>query len=222
MPPAAQQFTPSQILEAGRRAEAEGRTEYAVQFYRHLIDHHGGAPEAEAAHDALVLIQARRPGGETPPAASVNGAQFKPGPPPVPAQDRPARLGSSGISLALLGADRPLPLMVPAPRNGYRTGRVIARLLTWAGGSSLLAGVAATSALLFAPHLLSSIPEAVVEWLSQPMVAPAVAVGGVLAMLFGQLARAMLDSANAACDMAATTRAQAEHQADAIAVQSRD
>ena len=65
MPPAVQQYTPSQILEAGRRAEAEGRTEYAIQFYRHLIDSHAGAPEAEAAHDALVLIQARR-GTETP------------------------------------------------------------------------------------------------------------------------------------------------------------
>jgi hypothetical protein len=86
----------------------------------------------------------------------------------------------------------------------------------------VLAGVAATSALLFAPQLLSSIPEAAVEWLSQPMVAPAVAAGGVVTMLLGQLTRALLDQANAACDMAATTRAQAEREADAIAVQSRD
>ncbi|HXF53512.1 MAG TPA: hypothetical protein VNK52_05250 [Hyphomicrobiaceae bacterium] len=218
MPPPAQQFTPSQILEAGRRAEAEGRTEYAIQFYRHLVDHHGSAPEAEAAHDALVLIEARRAGGGPPP---FNGAEFRPGPPPVPAADRPPRLGST-ISLGLVGVERPLPLILPAPRRAYRTGRLIARLLTWMGGGSVLAGVAANSALLFAPDLLARLPEVAVGWLFRPFVAPAMAGSGILAMLLGQLARAVLDSANATCDMAATTRAQAEHQADAIAIQSRD
>jgi hypothetical protein len=66
---------------------------------------------------------------------------------------------------------------------------------------------------MFAPHMLSAVPQTAGEWLSHPMVAPAAAAGGVLAMLFGQLARATLDQANAACDLAATTRAQTEHLA---------
>jgi hypothetical protein len=41
-------------------------------------------------------------------------------------------------------------------------------------------------------------------------------------MLLGQLARAVLEQANAACDLAATVRAEAEHRADTIAVQTRD
>jgi hypothetical protein len=222
MPPAVQQYTPSQILEAGRRAEAEGRTEYAIQFYRHLIDNHVGAPEAEAAHDALVLIQARRGGDTPPPPPGMNGAQVRGGPPPVPGEIRPARPG--GISLALLGAERPLPLALPARRNAYRTGRLIARLLTWAGGLTLLAAIAATAALKFAPNVLANVPQAqaVLEWLAHPILAPAAAAGGVLAMLAGQIARAVLEQANASCDLAATARAEAEHRADTIAVQARD
>ncbi len=222
MPPAVQQYTPSQILEAARRAEAEGRTEYAVKFYRHLIENHAGAPEAEAAHDALVLIQSLRAGDTPPPPPGVNGAQVRSGPPPVPGKDRPARPGA--ISLALLGAERPLPLALPARRNAYGTGRLIARLLTWIGGLTLLGAVAATAVLKFAPHLLASVPQAQValEWLAHPIIAPAAAAAGVAAMLLGQLARAVLEQANAACDLAATVRAEAEHRADTIAVQTRD
>lgn len=58
------QFTPAQILEAGQRAMAEGRTEYAVQFFRHLIEHYGATPEAGAARDALARL---RPGAEREP-----------------------------------------------------------------------------------------------------------------------------------------------------------
>ncbi len=47
------QFTPVQILEAGQRAFAEGRTEYATQFFKHLIDHYSDTPEAAVAREAL-------------------------------------------------------------------------------------------------------------------------------------------------------------------------
>jgi hypothetical protein len=53
-----QQFTPAQILEAGKRAEIEGRVEYAIQFYRHLTDHLPRSPEAMLARDALAKIGA--------------------------------------------------------------------------------------------------------------------------------------------------------------------
>ena len=47
------QFTPVQILEAGQRAFAEGRTEYATQFFKHLIDHYSDTAEAAVAREAL-------------------------------------------------------------------------------------------------------------------------------------------------------------------------
>jgi hypothetical protein len=69
------QFTAAQILEAGRRAEADGRLEYAIQFYRHLTDHHARAPEAVAAREGLSRLSNRRP-GDAPPA--MNGNHFPP------------------------------------------------------------------------------------------------------------------------------------------------
>jgi hypothetical protein len=213
MPPAAPQYTPSQVLEAGRRAEAEGRIDYAVQFYRHLTDHHASAPEAEAAHDALTVIYARR-AGEPAPAPAINGAQFRTGPPPVPAQARSAPQVPPAIAIAPLDAERLLPLILPEPQNAYRTGRILARLLTWAGGTVALAGLVTLPLLLLAPHVLAAVPWAG-DWLSLPILAPAALAGGVLAMLLGQLVRAVLDQANATCDLAATERAQAEHRAGA-------
>ena len=49
-------FTPAQLIDAGRRAEAEGRPDLAVQFYRHLTDNFTGAAETLEAHGALGRI----------------------------------------------------------------------------------------------------------------------------------------------------------------------
>jgi len=56
---AEQEFTADQVLQAGRRAEAEGRFDYALQFYRHLATHHGHAREAEEARRALGRLAER-------------------------------------------------------------------------------------------------------------------------------------------------------------------
>jgi hypothetical protein len=55
------QFTPAQLIESGRRAEAEGRLDLAVQFYRHLVEHFAEAVEAAEAHGALGRIGTVRP-----------------------------------------------------------------------------------------------------------------------------------------------------------------
>ena len=47
------QFTPQQVLEAGRRAEADGKRDYAVQFYQHVMVHHRSSAEAPEADAAL-------------------------------------------------------------------------------------------------------------------------------------------------------------------------
>lgn len=53
---ASPQFTPAQLIDAGRRAEGEGRLDLAVQFYRHLTEHFADAVEAAEAHGALGRI----------------------------------------------------------------------------------------------------------------------------------------------------------------------
>lgn len=70
-----QQFTPQQILEAGRRAEAEGRIEYAIQFYRHLTDHLARSPEAATARDYLERLGATvgPSPGPAPATSTMNG-----------------------------------------------------------------------------------------------------------------------------------------------------
>ena len=50
------QFTPVQVLQAARRAEAEGKMDYALQFYRHLVEHHGTTIEAQEAREGLFRI----------------------------------------------------------------------------------------------------------------------------------------------------------------------
>ena len=55
------QFTPVQILEAGQRAFAEGRSEYATQFFKHLIDHYSDTAEAAVAREAMAQVHAASP-----------------------------------------------------------------------------------------------------------------------------------------------------------------
>ncbi|HEX6001636.1 MAG TPA: hypothetical protein VFZ16_19910 [Hyphomicrobiaceae bacterium] len=51
-------FTPAQLIDAGRRAETQGRPDLAVRFYRYLTDHFAEAPETAVAHAALGRISA--------------------------------------------------------------------------------------------------------------------------------------------------------------------
>lgn len=50
------QFTSVQVLQAAKRAEAEGKMDYALQFYRHLVEQHGNTPEAQEAREGLFRI----------------------------------------------------------------------------------------------------------------------------------------------------------------------
>ncbi len=53
---AAPQFTPTQLIDAGRRAEADGRPDLAVQFYRHVTENFAEAAQAAEAYGALGRI----------------------------------------------------------------------------------------------------------------------------------------------------------------------
>jgi hypothetical protein len=245
------QFTAAQILEAGRRAEADGRVEYAVQFYRHLTDHHGRAPEAAAARDGLARLANRRP-AEPPP--QMNGHHPAPGPsagaadvlsgapqgvasagvappplpelarrsppPMVPATAPPQAVPASAqlptpqtgraIAISPVGP-RAVAAAVPPPADGYRMGRLLARLLTGVGWLTTASGVIALAlsvAALFVPAAAAALGSA------GKMLGPAASVGGILSGLtiifLGQVARALFDTANATRDLAAVERARSE------------
>lgn len=69
------QYSVSQILEAGRRAEMEKKLEFAQQFYQHITEYYPSAPEAGAAKEGLVRIAAQQ--------VIAPAGQGSPSPPPL-------------------------------------------------------------------------------------------------------------------------------------------
>jgi len=107
-----QQLTPPQLLEAGHRAEAQGRFDLAAQFYHYLTEHFVYTPEAAEARNGLGrLSTAGHALWQTANGAHANGAV------------RPQR--------------RPLI----TPRNYYRLGHALAWLLTTAGWCAVGGGL---------------------------------------------------------------------------------
>lgn len=110
---ASPQLTPDQLIDAGRRAEAEGRLDLAVQFYGHLAEHFADAVEAAEAHSAL---------------GRIGAAQF----PLRPWISRPQR-----------GAVRARRRPSGARRDPYRIGRALTVFFSILGGLLALTGLAA-------------------------------------------------------------------------------
>ncbi len=50
------QFSAAKVLEAAQQAEVGGNRDYAVQFYRHITEHHPQSPEAVSAQDGLARL----------------------------------------------------------------------------------------------------------------------------------------------------------------------
>ena len=204
-----QQFTPSQILDAGQRAEAEGRYDFALQFYRHLTAHYPHTREAAVAHEASQLLAQHRDDPRTGPPSGLARPEYA-NPNQSGRAAEPA--GRRGISLSPAGkaagaARAQSGFDPPPPRAQYRTGRALARLTTWLGGAMILTGVALLPIAVVNPRTFAGLP---IAGITTPTGFALAIAGGLLAMLAGQLARAMFDLANAGRDMAALTRARAE------------
>jgi hypothetical protein len=229
----APRFTPAQILEAGHRAEAEGRTEYAIQFFRHLMDHHPRAPEALLAREALQRL-------DPPRGASLNGAAAgaanPPPPPPVPPPGAMPGLAESLAEAApwpqpsMRGAPagpppkpaEPAPqraalppvIELPEPRRDYGLGRAMARLLSGFGWLQIVAGLLATATGvlgLFVPEARITPPSVpgIGAIGSLTLLGLAIVVPGLLFVFIGQVSRAIFDGANASRDLAQIARARA-------------
>src|SRR5436190_20031999 len=109
------QFTPRQLLDAGRRAEAEGSLDHAIQLYRHLTDHYAYTAEAAEARNGLGRMGAgagQRLWAENG-AAAPHPTPFAHGRIPGP------HSGARGRAVA--------------KERHYRTGRVLATLVSCVG-----------------------------------------------------------------------------------------
>lgn len=207
----ASQVTAAQVLDAGRRAEADGRVEYAIQFYRHLTDHHGAAPEAAAARDALSRLDHRRSAiapEHHPTRAGVARAAPTRAPAPIPRA--PSSPGKSPIKIAPAGNVEPVaPMVMSAPTNGYRIGTIIARILAVLGGLWVLAGLMMTGAAAVV-DLNLLLPRWAPGVALHPFAGPIVALSGLVLLFWTQIARAVFDIARSSRELAAIERAKIE------------
>lgn len=189
MPQASLQFTPRQLLDAGRRAEAEGKPDLAQQFYGHLSDHYGHTPEAAEGRHSLARIGSA---GHYPQVWQMNGAG-------------PAAPAANG-RLATAHPRRPRPAV---RRVEYRAGRALAALMSgvgWLAIAGVLLVLAAAAAAEFA-----QVPAPQDLRLGYGLLARAAGalLAGAAALLCGQVARALFDQASAARELAAIERAKA-------------
>jgi hypothetical protein len=193
----ASQFTPRQLLEAGRRAEAEGKLDLAQQFYGHLSDRYGHTSEATEGRNGLVRIGAF---GAQPQVWQTSGTGV---------------VGPALNGKAMIGRERERRVGYPAQSQDYkkyRIGRLLAALLSVAGWvtiSGALVALAVTAAAEFA-HVQALQPYHL--GLAQMRQAAGALAGGVAALLVGQLARAVFDQASAAQQLVALERARTESE----------
>lgn len=226
------QFTPAQILDAGLRAEGEGRYDFSRQFFRHLIDNYPATAEATAAGQGLERLARAQPQASAP----VEGG-WPPSPPlgqapePFYFEPRSASGGAARSGQGEYGGETEFngwpqnasPSAVfttpvaqgrrhgelPPTVHDYRAGRYLARLVTWLGVLQILAGVGLLPIAVVSPRSLTAIP-LLGSFAASPMLAAGMAMAGLAQIMLGQLVRAVLDQANATRDLAAIARVQAD------------
>ena len=231
------QFTPSQVLEAGRRAESEGRGEYALQFYRHLVENYPGSGEASAAMSALTRLGVNPHASLTSrlaaqpafPAATPAEPRFElsmSGPPKInpyeqghsyqqpfqqPPGYAPAQQAPSPPQYAPgeVHADHALMVELPPRPRDYRTGRFLARMFSWLGILVTFLGMVVLVAAVLSPRLVTAIP-LIGAWGSGAFTSIVLIFAGLFQLMLGQFVRAALDQSIAIRDLAAVTRAEAE------------
>jgi hypothetical protein len=219
------QFSPEQLIVAGRRAEAQGQGAYALQFYRYIADHFPSSTEAYEARDAIYrLTQPVDPHLVAPSHSSPHAPVMQPvaeaasaGPPPTldagagPSHGRPIKRKASRAATAR--ADDPIAIADSAPAN--RIGRFVAMMLGTMGWLMLL-GAVIMIPVIVAALTVRSVPKG----LRDAVTANLFGVGGLtfgmlflglLAIFAAQVARATFDTADAVRHLLATGSTRDEH-----------
>jgi hypothetical protein len=177
----APQFTPQQLLDAGHRAEADGKPDLAVQFYRQLAEQYAYAPEAAEARNGI-----GRAGTARAPSRQANGA---------------AHHAEAVARAAVTRAARRNKL--PSPRNHYRVGHALARVCSLMGCIAMVSGVVGP-----ALYVMAGIPLPAYGILGFVGASASLVTAGMIIVLAGQVARAVFDQANAARDLVSVERAR--------------
>ena len=223
------QFTPVQVLQAARRAEAEGKMDYALQFYRHLVEEHGTTPEAQEAREGLFRIaewrwgEARVARGRDTTSGGAQNAQSPQTPPAAPAgsqrvynvannapqqsadyyADQPPTAAAPGKLPQVIARGHELDEQAFTPR--FRVAKFVAHTLSGIGWVTLLTGIGAASGgfATLAPELAAIGPLGV--YFGALIGLPALILGVVL-VVAGQLAAAVFESTNANLELVAIER----------------
>lgn len=174
-----QALTPPQVLEAGHRAEAEGRLDLAAQFYRHLTEHFAFTPEAAEAHNGLGRVGATQ-----------------------------SQIWHLNGTAHANGAARPQRRRPVAPRDHYRTGRALARLLSALGWLAVFCGIVAPAVYMALDRFAQATAFPRPGFAFVLTSAASIFGSGLLVVFAGQIARAVFDQANAARDLVALERAK--------------
>ena len=221
------QFTPVQVLQAARRAEAEGKMEYALQFYRHIVEHHVSTPEAHEAREGLLRIAEWRWGE----ARALGRQTTQPALAPAPQAVQNTYTAIPGGRSALANErvyeqpppieDQRMPQVISRDASGdfegqegsafssrYRGARFVAFVLSSLGWAGVMGGVliAASASVGMVAEVSAAgvwgLPLGVLFGL------PAAAVG-LLLVVAGQIAIAVFENATATFDLLALERARA-------------
>ena len=202
------QFSPRQVLDAARRAESDGRNDYAIQFYMHVLAHQTSAIEAAEANEGLRRLEPgglaqQRAGGQSLPAITTNGfdnagqPQVDPGTGPIrksqaqksrPRPDRSRRSPPTGHSNS-----------PPHQRKRYRLGRFVAGLLGATGFLMAIAGI--TSLGANAMLWLTKADVGLLPMLAtNPLFAASVVGLACVMILLSQMAKATFDGVSVRSD----------------------
>ena len=213
------QFTPVQVLQAARRAEAEGKMDYALQFYRHLVEQHGTTAEAQEAREGLFRIAEWRWGEARVARTRESGGQAaQPAAQPPSQPSGGQRVYNVGNQSAASGYADPQQAHVAMPRVAraqesdvpafqprFRLSKVVAHALSAVGWAMLLGGVFAAVAGGggFVGELYA------IAFFGLPLGVLAGAPALVLGLVFivaGQIAAAVFESTNATLELVAIER----------------
>lgn len=213
------QFTPVQVLQAARRAEAEGKMDYALQFYRHLVEQHGTTAEAQEAREGLFRIAEWRWGEARVARSRESGGAGQAAQPSAQAPSPPSggqRVYNVGNQSAASGyADpqqvpmprvaRPAESDLPAFQPRFRLSKVVAHALSAVGWAMLLGGVFA--AVAGGGGFVGEL--SAIAFFGLPLGVLAGAPALVLGLVFivaGQIAAAVFESTNATLELVAIER----------------
>lgn len=215
------QFTPEQLIVAGRRAEAQGQPSYAVQFYRYIAEQYPSTTEAYEARDALYRLT--QPGLGAPPEPGY-ALPHQPALGPANGQHVPQEMRAAssldsghGPSHGQLAASGPQRKSAKARKShpeahaasdaagnavgpGYRVGRLVAAMLGTMGWLLFLSGVL-MGPIIFAALSVKSLPKGLREAIAGNLVMVGAGTFGALllglfAIFAAQVARASFDTAD--------------------------